>query len=313
MAVEKSKKQNINVRKRQQTVFIIALLAVPIAYWLLTWIYINGSAIVMAFKDRFGEFTFENFTKVWDLMFISQTSKGLQNGFKNTVLTFIAQEFIGVPISLIVSYFIYKRLAGYKVFRVIFYLPHIISGVVYVFAFKQIVSPLGPINALCEQLGINLPTEGLLFTVKTAMPTIIFYYLWISACGNILFYSAMARVPPDLIEVGRLEGLSLFKEFLYVIMPLIWPIFSTTVILDLCGMLNAGGPVLLFGKDVINKTVAYTLPYWFFAQVNDNGAAGIASGTYGLMSAVGLCLTAVSVPITLTIRHFLEKGATSEF
>jgi ABC-type sugar transport system permease subunit len=123
----------------------------------------------------------------------------------------------------------------------------------------------------------------------------------------------MARVPPDLIEVGRLEGLSLFKEFLYVIMPLIWPIFSTTVILDLCGMLNAGGPVLLFGKDVINKTVAYTLPYWFFAQVNDNGAAGMVSGVYGLMSAVGLCLTAVSVPITLTIRHFLEKGATSEF
>ena len=112
MNAEKTKKKDVNVRKRQQTVFIVTLLAVPIAYWLLTWIYINGSAIVMAFKDRLGEFTFGNFVKVWELLFVKGTSTQLRNGFKNTILTFVAQEFIGVPISLIVSYFIYKRLAG---------------------------------------------------------------------------------------------------------------------------------------------------------------------------------------------------------
>ena len=122
----------------------------------------------------------------------------------------------------------------------------------------------------------------------------------------------MSRIPPDLIEVGRLEGLSLLKEFIYIVMPLIWPIFTTTVILDFCGMLNAGGPVLLFGNKVIQEGGTWTLPYWFFHQVHgQNGVAGL--GNYGLMSAVGLCLTAISVPITLTVRHFLEKSATSEF
>ena len=135
--------------------------------------------------------------------------------------------------------------------------------------------------------------------------------IWKGACGNILFYSAMGRIPPELIEVGRLDGLQLFKELIYVIMPLIWPTFSTTVILDLCGILGAGGPVLLFGGDVISQGKASTISYWFFSKVYGGGAFGI--GSYGVMSAVGLIFTAISVPITLTIRHLLDKVSTGEF
>ena len=85
-----------------------------------------------------------------------------------------------------------------------------------------------------------------------------------------------------------------------------------TLILDLTGILNAGGNVLLFGvRDVIMKAEATTVPYWFFSQVYDAGTAGI--GSYGVMSCVGLCFTAVSVPFTLFIRWLLNKVPTGEF
>lgn len=306
------KVQSMQSRKRQQTIFVASLLIIPILHWCISWIYINGSTILMAFQNRWGQFSLENFVEVKELLFDMSGNTSLSRAVYNSVRTFFWAEFVGVPISLTVSYFLYKQLLGYKTLRTIFYFPHIISGIVMVTAFKQVLSPLGPINALFQEWGMKLPEEGLLHTVSTATPTIIFYTIWSGACGNILFYSAMSRIPPELIEVGKLEGLQLFKELIYVILPLIWPTFSTTLILDLTGILNAGGPVLLFGvNDVIMKARATTLPYWFFSKVYNGGSGGI--GSYGVMSCVGLCFTAVSVPFTLLVRHILGKANEAEF
>lgn len=315
LASESSKKRRVwslSTRKAKKRIFIVAMLIVPIIHWLVSWIYINGSSMIMAFQDNYGKFTFGNFPEVKNMLFGDNTNSPLKIAVINSFWSFIVSEFVGVPITIMVSYFIYKKICGYKVLRTIFFFPHIISGVVMVFAFKQLLSPLGPINALFGNLGISLPDEGLLHTKATAMPTIIAYTIWTGACGNVLFYSAMSRVPPELVEVGKLEGLSLFKELIYLIMPLIWPTFSTTLILDLTNLLNAGGPVLLFGvSDVIAKANAYTLPYWFFSKVYNNGAAGL--GNYGVMSCVGLCFTLISVPVTLIIRHLLNKVPTAEY
>ena len=317
-AISKSQKsvlpkaQSVHTRKKRQALFIVGMLFIPVAYWLFHWIYINGSTLILAFKGRDGAWSLENVDRVFELLVEMQCESQLSRAIYNTILTFIFQEGIGVPISLVMSYFIYKKIAGYKTFRIIFYLPHIISGIVFVTAFKQLVSPLGPIAALCEKIGVTLPEEGLLHTTSTATSTIIFYCIWTTACANILFYSAMSRIPPELIEVGRLEGLQLLKELIYVVMPLIWPTFSTTLILDLTGILSAGGPVLLFGvQDVIRKAHATTIPYWFFSQVYDGGVTGI--GTYGVMSCVGLFFTAISVPFTLFIRWLLNKMDSVEF
>ncbi len=306
------KKLSKSLRTRQKRIFIIALLAVPILHWLINWIFINGQAMLMAFQNRQGDWSLENFPEVFEMLFNKDLNSSFRRALINSIRTFAGAELIGVPITLTVSYFIYKKIAGHKIFRVIFYLPHIISAIVMVTAFKQLLSPLGPITALFENIGINLPEEGLLHTEATATTTIIFYVIWSGACGNILFYSAMSRIPPEIIEVGKLEGLQLFKELIFVIMPLIWPTFSTTLILDLCNILGAGGPVLLFGvRDVVEKAGAYNLPYWFFAQVYGGGASGL--GSYGIMSCVGLCLTVVVVPLTLLIRKLLNKVNTAEY
>ena len=302
------KMQSMKTRRRQQIIFIIAMLFIPIAHWFI-WAGVSLSAISLAFQNNYREFTLENFVEVKKLFTDSNTS--LSISLWNTVKTFFFSEAVGVPITLTVSYFMYKQIKGYKTLRVIFYLPHIISGIVLVTAFKQLVSVKGPIVSLLDNWGVDRPRNGFLHTPGLATNWIIFFMLWKGACGNILFYSAMGRIPPELIEVGRLEGLQLFKELIYVIMPLIWPTFSTTVILDLCGILSAGGPVLLFGGDVISSGKASTISYWFFSKVYGGGAGGI--GSYGVMSAVGLVFTAISVPITLTIRHLLDKVDTGEF
>ena len=53
--------------KRKEILFLFAMLAVPVANWLLFWLYVNFSSILLAFQDaRTGEFTFNNFVTFWD-------------------------------------------------------------------------------------------------------------------------------------------------------------------------------------------------------------------------------------------------------
>ena len=301
------RKSSMATRRQQQRIFIIVMLAIPVAHWLIQWVFINTSAILMAFQNRYGEFDpkFQNFVDVFEMLFDNSGNSILSKAFSNTVLTFCMAEFVGVPITLTVSYFIYKQIKCYKTFRIIFYLPHIISGIVLVTAFKQLVSPLGPINALCESMGITLSEgEGLLHTESTATWTIIFYTIWTGACGNILFYSAMSRIPPELIEVGKLEGLQLFKELIYVIMPLIWPTFSTQLIFMMTGLFSSSGPILLFTN---GEKGTSTISYWIFAKLYGSGGGGATPVGYANVATLGLCLTAILVPIIMLSRKLVER------
>ena len=57
----KRKVMTMNARKNQTRIFLFSLLIVPIVHWLISWVYINGSAIALAFQERQGNFTFDNF------------------------------------------------------------------------------------------------------------------------------------------------------------------------------------------------------------------------------------------------------------
>lgn len=303
---QKTVKSSLSKRKRQQVFFAWSFILIPVLYMFATWIFVNGQTVVFAFRDDYGEWGFMNFVKVWE-RFTDPFEVDLAPMVVNTLQFFFVQEFIGVPVSLIVSYFIYKKVAGYKAFRVIFYLPSILPVMVLVIAFSQFVFPGGVFDVLCKGVGITLPEEGLLYNEDTAKGSLMFYMFLTSACGNILFYSSMARIPQELIEAAQIDGITAGKEFIYIVLPLIMPTFSYTLLMDFTGVLMCTPPILEFNVPPGTTTVSY----WFFAQVYEGGVSKI--GQYGFMSALGLCFTAVSLPIVFFVRWLAEKFASVEY
>ena len=131
--------------KRKEVLFLFAMLAVPVANWLVFWLYVNFSSIVLAFQDaRTGAFTFNNFVTFWDNLTLPGGEIGI--AVRNTFLYFATSLFIIMPISLFISYFLYKKIFMYKIFRVIFYLPAIISGVALVAVYSNFINPSGPLS-----------------------------------------------------------------------------------------------------------------------------------------------------------------------
>lgn len=308
-APEKKKKKVVGWKKNQN-IFLFCILLVPALNWLVFWLYVNLSSFILAFQNNSGEWSLINFTQFWDQL-TSPYGDTIGAGILNTLKYFAQNLFIIFPLTLIISYFIYKRIAGYAVFRVIFFLPAIISGIILVSVYSNMISPTGPIGALLEKMGINVPEEGFLLNTDTATPAIMIYCVWTGFSTNmIIISSAMSRVPVEVLESARLDGCSAFKELIFLILPLIWSSVSTLVIFLLTGIFNASGPILLFHPDGGFDTM--TLSFWIYQQVYGGGTYG-GTGNYGLVSCAGLIFTCIGVPFILLIRWLIEKIPTVEY
>ena len=302
----KKKQSTFSTLKRKQAIFAWVMLILPVINFILTWVFINGNTVVLAFKDRTNQWTLENFKTVY-LRFTDPYEADFWPMLQNTLDYFFVQELFGLPLSFFVSFFIFKKIAGYKFFRVLFYLPNIIPSMVMVIAFGQFVFPGGVLEVLCSKVGITLPVEGLIYNGETAKYTLMVYTLLKTSCGNILFYSAFARIPPELLEAAKIDGVTLFKEFIYIDFPLILPTFTMTLLMDSVSILSAGPPLLEFGAPPGTVNVAY----WFFMQVYGSGANGI--GNYGIMSALGLAFTIGMLPLVFAVRALAEKCSQIEY
>lgn len=296
-------------KKRGQLIFLICMLALPVAQWLIFWLYVNIQSIALAFQDPHGAFTWGNFTLFWEELHAT-TGKTIGVAVLNTLIYFAVGILIQLPGALLISYFLYKKIWFNKAFRVIFYLPAIISGVVMVAAYRSLVDPGGPLEALVELCGGHLPPEGLLANSNTATLMIVLFVIWTGFGGNmLLFGGAMARVPIDVLEAARLEGCGPFRELVQIILPLIWPTICTMLIFTFTGIVNSSGPILLFTNGDYETT---TINFWIFLKVYGQQGSG-AGGEFGIVSATGLCFTLITVPIILIVRWALEKVPASEY
>lgn len=289
------------IRSVKKQIFIWGMLSIALANFLVFWLYVNFNSIIMAFQktDLAGNvvFTFDHFIRMFS-EFGNEYST-LNNAIYNSVIYYLAGILITFPLSLIFSYFLYKKVFASSLFRVIFFLPSIISSVVLITLFKYIIAPEGPLNVvLSAAFGNDYVYPVFLGDPRYAIWTIIVYGIWTGFGLNIvMFTGAMYRVPEDIIEYDLLEGMGYFRELFAVMTPMIWPTISTLIVFATAGIFTNQGPILLFTN---GNFKTQTIAFFIFAQVK-YGAA------YEYPSAIGLFFTLIGVPVVLGVKKLLEK------
>ena len=287
-----------NSSKIRQSVFIALMLTPAIIGFVLFYIYVNFKSVLMAFSFEQGGQTLyglDNFIKFFNEFTLPDTM--FKNTILNTLRTYLSSILIVYPVSLVMCYFIYKKIAGYRFFRCLFYIPAIIMPTVSVVLFKYIISSEGPLDVLWKFLfEKNIPE--FLSDGSLAMGTIIFYSVYFSFGGNILYFGgSMNGIPQEVIESATLDGCGWIRELICIVIPMIWPTFSTLLLTASVGIFTASGPVLLFTQGGFDT---YTISYWIYEQMLENGNLEFAS-------AVGLSCSIVGFPIVLFIKYVLNK------
>lgn len=302
-----------NAKKRGELIFLIAILAVPTIHWLVFWLYVNLSTFALAFQNQLGQWSLINFNVFWDSL---RSPYGFTVGQSiiNTLKYWGAGLGIIFPLSIVIAYYIFKKILFYKFFRVMFFFPSIITGIILVSVYNMVIAPNGLWDSIIKVFGYSVPEWGYLNDQSTATNAILVYYIWVGFGSNvILIGSAMSRIPDSVLEYAKLEGCGHFREILQIILPLIWPTLSTIILLTFTGLFSASGPILLFAPD--GHAGTSTLSFWIFKQVYGGGEFGQIGGTrnYGIVSATGLAFTSIWVPVILFVRWLFEKIPAVEY
>lgn len=283
-------------RKRWREIgFFTIMIIIPIIHFSIFWIGVNINSFALAFQGRSG-FTLDYFKLFFQELTTPGSSNKLLEGIGNTLIIFLVNNLILLPLSILFSYFLYKKIFCYKYLRVVFFLPSIISSVVLVTLYMEIMK--GPVSSVIMQLTGSQSPILFFDSTKYAFRSVIMYICWLGLASNMVIYSGtMSRTPAEIVESAKLDGIGYFGELIYLVLPLMWPTLSVIVLLGIVGIFTADGPILLMTQ---GQYETYTLGYWFYDKTIIN-----PNLNYG--AAVGLCFTFVSIPITLFVRWIVGK------
>ena len=144
-------------QRRKRLIFVLSMLAIPFLNFLVFWLWPNFRSIMIAFqlpgKEGFTLFNFERFFKE---LSSDVTGPKLWKMIDNSFIMFVVNTFVSLPMVLFLSYVLFKKVPGYKVYRILFYLPSIIGGTVMTQIFRSMVMNGGPIEKLLIMLGVPL-------------------------------------------------------------------------------------------------------------------------------------------------------------
>ncbi len=291
-------------RKQKKLLFVWGMLALPLLQWLIFFVYVNIDSILMSFQTMNYttgeiEWTLNNYKRFFYEWNALDTMK---NAVWNSVLAGL-NNMVLILVSLVLSYFFYKKIPGRGFFRVVYFLPSVISIVIYTMVYKFMFdTSVGPINTILKTLGVAVTDLPKWFgDTNLAFPLVLLYCLWVGTGYNILILgAAMEGLPEDVMEYSRLEGVSRTRELFQIVVPMIWPTLavailgSVTIVFTLfiqVELLTEGGP------GGASQTIAF--------MVNS-----IIKGTNNDLewgATMGLVFTIVAAPLIIALKKLLDK------
>lgn len=296
-------------RKQKDMIFYIIMMAYPVIQFCIFYIGVNFNSILLAFKqydsgvDGFSSagFIFVGFKNFLDVFNRFITDSALSSSLKNSLLVYVVTTVVMATITIWFAYYIFKKKFASQVFRIILFLPQVISPIVIAVMFTMVAEEIIP--DLLLKVGIEIPS---LFSPKhpdLAFGTSLFYSVWVSFGTSIILYNgSMSNIDPEILEAGRIDGADGFREFIYIIFPLVYPTFSTFFISHIAGIFtNQMSLHVLYG--IAAPASLNTFGYYMFVKTQQASSFS----DYPFLSAMGLMMTLIAVPATLIVRWLMRK------
>lgn len=278
----------------------LMLLAVPSMVWYGIWTI--GPLVAMFYIallkwkgfNAKPEFTgLGNFAKIL-------TDPQMGAAFANTGVHLLATLPIMMVGSFMLGYFLSLRLPGHRIFRVILFIPALISFSALGMLFLAVLGPVGMVNSVLEGIGMGDRVTAWLQDPDTALPMIILITIWSGTGFNsILFAARLAAIDQEIYAAADLDGAGDWTKMWRVAFPIALDYFGVLTMLQyLWTVFGSAGLILILTRGGPgNATVTLSwLVYRWGGQGTD----------VGYSQAIGILLFVFGIAGLLVIRRFLR-------
>ncbi len=297
---------------KKRLLFYCAIIFLPVLQFAVLYVGVNLNSILLAFAKHetlpeggyvthYFAAGFDNFKVAWNRIAEINGAEML----RNSLLMIACDLFISLPLAVLFSFYIYKNYFGSKVFKVALFVPQIISVMVFSVLYKYLTNDVVSKLTGIEGGWLNNADQWV------SLITVLFYNVWISFGVNVIMITgSMSSINPSLVEACHLDGANTFQEFWHVTLPLIWPTFTTFVVVSLTGVfVNQLNLYSLFSNTA--SPMISSFGYQLFLEGQSAGLNKPGGGAFQLdfyaLSALGLSFTVILLPIVLGTRYLMRK------
>ena len=218
---------------------------------------------------------------------------------------------IAVPImvawALLISILLYERLRGWKLYRVVLFLPYILAIPIIAVVMKKMFQFSGPVNEALRWLSLDFMALDWIGSSDVALWTVMIFIIWReSALGIILFLARLLSLDESLIEAAKLEGANWWQRARYVLIPQMKTVIEFYVVISVITMLSSvfSYVYIMGGGRGGPGTSTMVLELYIFSALIKISLPGIASAVSVLLFLVSLLLI---VPLFAVRRRANEE------
>jgi len=236
----------------------------------------------------------------WTIFRSEELTHAIYNTFLFAIIVVIGKNVNGLLLALAVNTRI--RLRGY--FRVIFFLPCVISTIIIGLVFVPVLHPNGILNEFLGSVGLGFLRQSWLVDTKIVMMSIAGVSIWQwSGYHMVIYLAGLQGIPASYYEAAKIDGATAVQRFFKITFPLLASAFNINMLLSLIG-----------GLKVFSEPYALT-----------NGGPGNASqvialevfskfgrGQWGLGTALNVTLAVFVSVISVPILYLMRKREVEE-
>ena len=217
---------------------------------------------------------------------------------QNTILLIVTVTIITFFFAIVFAAILTReKIKGQNFFRIVFYIPNILSVVVIAGIFSAIYKPEnGMLNSILSFFRGD--TVMVLWKDQPmVIVSVIIAMVW-QAIGYymVMYMASMSAVPESLYESAGLDGAGRLNQFFEITLPLIWTNIRTTLTFFIISTINMA---FLFVKAMVAKGMADVGLSFMYAQKDE--------GLYGYAMAAGVIIFLFSFTLSAVVNHATKR------
>jgi ABC-type sugar transport system permease subunit len=214
-----------------------------------------------------------------------------------------------VVISLLISIILYERIAGWRLYRIIVFVPFVLAIPIIAVVMKRMFQFNGPVNEVLRWLSLDFMALDWIGSSDVALWTVMILIVWReSALGIILFLARLLSLDESMLEAARIEGASWWQRVWYIILPQMRGVIEFYVVVSVITILAAvfAYVFIIGGGRGGPGTSTMVVELYIFNALIRSSLPGIASAASVLLFLVSVALI---FPLFRARRRVREQEA----
>ena len=211
----------------------------------------------------------------------------------NTFLYLILAVPVLAVVPLFLAILINQKIRGITLYKILIYLPVIVSIVVAAIAFKWLYADQGILNYLATSFGLE--KIGWLTDTKWALLSVVIVTIW-KGIGYymIIYLAALMSVPKELYEACDIDGANFLTKHLTVTIPHIMPTIALVTTISAISAMKVFAEIYVMTKGgPLNSSK--TIVYYIYEKAFENLDLGLASAMAVVLLVIVMAFSLVNI------------------